>query len=81
MAYLLFWKLYNLQVKYKFNTLYITAHSMGGLVARSLIMDYGRLINVDLFRLASIPPAWWRLRSSRIGTTCRFPSEAMKPAC
>ena len=42
MSYLLFWKLYNLQIKYKFDTLYITAHSMGGLVARSLIMDHGR---------------------------------------
>ena len=42
MAYLLFWKLYNLQLKYKFDTLYVTAHSMGGLVARSLIMDYYR---------------------------------------
>ncbi len=42
MSYLLFWKLYNLQIKYKFDTLYLTAHSMGGLVARSLIMDYGR---------------------------------------
>lgn len=41
MSYLLFWKLYNLQIKYKFDTLYITAHSMGGLVARSLIMDHG----------------------------------------
>jgi pimeloyl-ACP methyl ester carboxylesterase len=41
-AYLLLWKLYNLQIKYKFDTLYITAHSMGGLVARSFIMDYGR---------------------------------------
>ena len=40
-SYLLFWKLYNLQIKYKFDTLYLTAHSMGGLVARSLIMDYG----------------------------------------
>ena len=42
MSYLLLWKLYNLQLKYKFDTLYITAHSMGGLVARSFIMDYGR---------------------------------------
>jgi len=42
MSYLLFWKLYNLQLKYKFDTIYITAHSMGGLVARSFIMDYGR---------------------------------------
>jgi len=42
MSYLLYWKIYNLQIKYKFDTLYVTAHSMGGLVARSLIMDYGR---------------------------------------
>ncbi len=42
MSYLLFWKLFNLQIKYKFEEMYITAHSMGGLVARSFIMDYGR---------------------------------------
>lgn len=42
MSYLLYWKLYNLQIKHKFDRLYITAHSMGGLVARSFIVDYGR---------------------------------------
>ncbi len=42
MSYLLLWKLYNLQIKYQFDTLYITAHSMGGLVARSFIMDHSR---------------------------------------
>ena len=41
MSYLLFWKLINLQTKYQFNKLYITAHSMGGLVARSFIVNYG----------------------------------------
>jgi pimeloyl-ACP methyl ester carboxylesterase len=41
MSYLLLWKLHNLQAKYHFDQLYITAHSMGGLVARSFIMDYG----------------------------------------
>ena len=41
MAYLLSWKLSNLRLKYKFDTLYITAHSMGGLVARSFIGEYG----------------------------------------
>jgi hypothetical protein len=41
-SYLLYWKLSNLQVIYKFDTMYITAHSMGGLVVRSFIMDYGR---------------------------------------
>ena len=42
MSYLLLWKLTNLQAKYQFNQLYITAHSMGGLIARSFIINYGR---------------------------------------
>jgi len=41
MSYLLLWKLQNLRIKYHFDQLYITAHSMGGLVARSFIVDYG----------------------------------------
>jgi len=41
-SYLLFWKLLNLQTRYKFDKLYITAHSMGGLVARSFIVNYGQ---------------------------------------
>ena len=41
MSYLLFWKLLNLQRKYKFTELYITAHSIGGLVARSFIVNFG----------------------------------------
>ena len=40
MSYLLLWKLENLKIKYNFDQLYITAHSMGGLVARSFIVDY-----------------------------------------
>ena len=42
MAYLLLWKLVNLQSKYQFNTIYITAHSMGGLIARSFLVNYGQ---------------------------------------
>jgi len=42
MSYLLFWKLENLQVKFKFKELYITAHSMGGLVVRSFLVNYGQ---------------------------------------
>lgn len=41
MSYLLFWKLSNLQSRYQFTTMYITAHSMGGLVARSFIVNHG----------------------------------------
>jgi hypothetical protein len=40
MGHQLLWKLTNLQIKYKFDTLYITAHSMGGLIARSFIQDF-----------------------------------------
>jgi uncharacterized alpha/beta hydrolase family protein len=41
MSYLLLWKLQNLHARYNFDRLYMTAHSMGGLVARSFIMDHG----------------------------------------
>ncbi len=41
MAYLLFWKLINLQTKYQFKQMHMVAHSMGGLVARSFLVDYG----------------------------------------
>ena len=39
-AHQLLWKLVNLKMKYQFDTLYITSHSMGGLVARCFIMDH-----------------------------------------
>ncbi len=42
MSHLLLWKLVNLQTKYQFNKIYITAHSMGGLLAKSFIVNYGR---------------------------------------
>ncbi len=42
MSYLLFWKMQRLQTKYKFKELYITAHSMGGLVVRSFLVNYGQ---------------------------------------
>ena len=41
MAHLLFWKLVNLQTKYQFKQMHMVAHSMGGLVARSFLVDYG----------------------------------------
>lgn len=40
MSYLLLWKLTNLYTKYQFREIYITAHSMGGLIARSFIVNY-----------------------------------------
>ncbi len=66
MSNLLSWKLGNLQIKYNFDQLYITAHSMGGLVARSLIMDYGSLIPyVKLF--VSLATPWGGVRMAEHG--------------
>ncbi len=56
MSHLLYWKLINLQIKYKFKELYITAHSMGGLVARSFIVNYGVLFpSISNFITISTP--------------------------
>ena len=56
MAYLLLWKLSNLQTKYQFNKIYLTAHSMGGLVARDFIINYsGHFPYVKLFISLSTP--------------------------
>jgi len=63
MAYLLSWKLGNLQVKYNFDQLYITAHSMGGLVARSFIMDHGSV--VPLF--VSLATPWGGVKMAEHG--------------
>jgi hypothetical protein len=46
----------NLKKKYNFQQLYITAHSMGGLVGRSFIVDYGRYFpSVKLFITLATP--------------------------
>jgi len=63
MAYLLSWKLGNLQVKYNFDRLYITAHSMGGLVARSFIMEHGSV--VPLF--VSLATPWGGVKMAEHG--------------
>ena len=66
MSYFLLWKLQNLQAKYHFNELYITAHSMGGLVARSFIMDHGaRFPYVKLF--ISLATPWGGDRMAEYG--------------
>lgn len=66
MSYLLYWKLINLQIKYKFDKLYITAHSMGGLVVRSFIVDYGRFCPyIKLF--ISLATPWGGDRMAQYG--------------
>lgn len=66
MSYLLYWKLSNLQIKYQFTDIYITAHSMGGLVARSFIVNYGRQFPcVTLF--ISLATPWGGDRMAELG--------------
>ena len=55
---LLSMKLQNLHRKHKFNRLYITAHSMGGLVARSMLVDYGKTYLPYVKLLVSISTPW-----------------------
>ena len=57
MSHLLFWKLHNLQTKYKFKELYFTAHSMGGLVVRSFLVNYGFLFP-SITNFISISTPW-----------------------
>ncbi|MFH0998409.1 MAG: hypothetical protein V1844_23375 [Pseudomonadota bacterium] len=57
MSYLLYWKIYNLQIKYKFKDLYITAHSMGGLVVRSFLTDFGNALPFQT-EFVSISTPW-----------------------
>jgi pimeloyl-ACP methyl ester carboxylesterase len=56
MAHLLSWKLFNLQLNHQFDRIYIAAHSMGGLVVRSLLLDHGETVPaVKLFVSLSTP--------------------------
>lgn len=66
MADLLFWKIYNLQIQYRFPTLYIVAHSMGGLVVRSLLVDYGQQFPF-VKKFVSISTPWRGDRLSEMG--------------
>ncbi|MDM8516810.1 alpha/beta hydrolase [Desulfobacterales bacterium HSG16] len=65
-SHLLYWKLENLKLKYNFEQLYITAHSLGGLVARSFIMDHSaRFPYVKLF--ISLATPWGGDRMAEYG--------------
>ena len=57
MSHLLLWKIQNLQRKYKFKELYITAHSMGGLIVRSFLVNYGDSFPA-ITRFISISTPW-----------------------
>ena len=57
MADLLFWKIFNLQSKYQFKEIYLVAHSMGGLVVRSFLVDYGQQFP-SITKFISISTPW-----------------------
>ncbi|TPV96308.1 MAG: alpha/beta hydrolase [Myxococcales bacterium FL481] len=65
-SHLLLWKLLSLHTKYKFDVLFITAHSMGGLVARSLIVDHGHLTPYVRLLIALATP-WGGARMAEKG--------------
>lgn len=56
MSNLLYWKLLNLQLRYRYERLMIVAHSMGGLVVRRCLLDNGaNLPQVQRFVTLSTP--------------------------
>ncbi|MCW5658671.1 MAG: alpha/beta hydrolase [Burkholderiaceae bacterium] len=66
MAYLLFWKLFNLQARYPFERIHLTAHSMGGLVVRTFLLNHGsQFPQAKLFVTLSTP--WAGEPSAEIG--------------
>ncbi|WP_341676581.1 alpha/beta hydrolase [Niveibacterium sp. SC-1] len=76
MSYLLLWKLLNLQARYGFQRLYLTAHSMGGLVAEDFLEKYGaNFPQITLF--VSIATPW--LGEPRAETGVRY-SPAVVPS-
>ena len=50
-------KILNLQRKYQFDTLYIVAHSMGGLVVRSFLVNFGEGLPLKI-KFISISTPW-----------------------
>lgn len=66
MAYLLYWKLVNLQLRHRFERLHLVAHSMGGLVVRRFLLDHGEQFpQLRLFVSLSTP--WAGETSAELG--------------
>lgn len=66
MAHLLSWKIFTLSLKYRFKKLHIVAHSMGGLVVRSFLLDHNRHAEkIGLF--VSLATPWGGEPSAELG--------------
>lgn len=68
MANLLFWKLLNLQLRWRFERLDIVAHSMGGLVVRRMLLDHGQQLP-QIRRFVSLSTPWAGEPSADLGVT------------
>ncbi len=66
MAYLLYWKLLNLQLRYGFERLHVVAHSMGGLVVRRFVLNHGAQFP-QLGQFISISTPWSGEQSAATG--------------
>lgn len=67
MAHLLYWKLLNLQMRYRFERLHLVAHSMGGLVVRRLLLDHGHEFATQLGVFVSLSTPWGGEASADLG--------------
>lgn len=68
MANLLYWKLLNLQLRWRFERLDIVAHSMGGLVVRRFLLDHGEQLP-QIRRFVSLSTPWAGEPSADLGVT------------
>ncbi|MGC4072806.1 MAG: hypothetical protein QM760_09845 [Nibricoccus sp.] len=58
MSHLLFWKLINLYTQYGFSRVYLTAHSMGGLVARDFLSRHAGNLPVSFPLFVTFATPW-----------------------
>lgn len=68
MANLLYWKLLNLQLRWRFERLDVVAHSMGGLVVRRFLLDHGDQLP-QIRRFVSLSTPWAGEPSADLGVT------------
>lgn len=65
-AYLLYWKLLNLQLRHGFTRLHVVAHSMGGLLVRRFLLDHGGQFP-QLSQFISISTPWLGETTATLG--------------
>ncbi|ARN22887.1 esterase/lipase family protein [Piscinibacter gummiphilus] len=67
MAYLLYWKVFGLQVKYRFEKVHFVAHSMGGLVVRRFWGRHGQQLAPLTSSFISLSTPWAGETSAETG--------------